>query len=95
MGDFSYPDICWKNNTAAHMSSIKFLVCVEDCFLIQMLGVPTRNKPLLDLLLTNQENLLCSISVSDNLGCSDCNMMESGILLSTLKLSTKTKVLDF
>ncbi|KAK4832290.1 hypothetical protein QYF61_021689 [Mycteria americana] len=64
MGDFSYPDICWKNNTAAHMSSIKFLECVEDFLLIQMLNVPTRNEALLDLLLTNQENLLYNISVS-------------------------------
>ena len=34
IGDFNYPDICWKNNTAAYMSSIKFLECVEDCFFI-------------------------------------------------------------
>ena len=40
-GDFNYPDICWKNSTAAHISSIKFLDCIEDCFLIQMLDVPT------------------------------------------------------
>ncbi|GAB0209293.1 mitochondrial enolase superfamily member 1 [Grus japonensis] len=85
MGDFNYPDICWKNNTAVQMSSIKFLECIEDCFLIQMLDVPTRNEALLDLLLTNQENLLCNISVSDSLGCSDHNIVEFGILLSTLK----------
>ena len=77
------------------MSSNKFLECIEDCFLIQMLDVPIRNEALLDLLLTNQENLLCNISVSDSLGCSDHNIVEFGILLSTLKVSTKTKVLDF
>ncbi|GAB0178838.1 P protein [Grus japonensis] len=88
-------DICWKNNAAAHMSSIKFLECVEDCFLIQMLDVPTRNEALLDLLLTNQENLFCNISVGDSLGCSDHNTVEFGILLSALKVSTKTKGLDF
>lgn len=27
MGDFNYPDMCWKINTAAHVSSIKFLEC--------------------------------------------------------------------
>ena len=77
------------------MSSIKFRECVEDCFLTQMLDVPTRNEALLDLLLTNQENLLCTILVSDSPGCSDHNIVEFGILLSTLKVSTKTKVLDF
>ncbi|GAB0181361.1 mitochondrial enolase superfamily member 1 [Grus japonensis] len=77
------------------MSSIKFLECVEDCFIIQMLDVPTRNEALLDLLLTNQENLLCNISVSDNLGCGDHDIVEFGMLLSTLTVSTKTKALDF
>ena len=63
MGDFNYPDICWKNSRAAHMSPIEFLQCTEDCFLIHVLDVPTRNDVLLDLLLINQENLLCNISV--------------------------------
>ncbi|PKU40160.1 rna-directed dna polymerase from mobile element jockey- hypothetical protein [Limosa lapponica baueri] len=40
IGDFNYPDICWKNNTAAHMSSVEFLESVEDCFLIQILDTP-------------------------------------------------------
>ena len=94
MGDFNYPDICWKNDTAAHMSSIKFLECVEDCCLIQMLDVPTRSEALLDLLLTNQENLLCTISVSASPGCSDHSIVEFGNLLSTLQVRTKTKDLD-
>ena len=95
MGDFNYPDIFWKNNTAARMSSTKFLECVEGCFLIQIIDVPTRKEALLDLLFTNQENLLCNILVSDNLGCSNYNIVEFGILLRVLKVSSKTKVLDF
>lgn len=63
MGDFTYQEICWKNNTSAHMSSTKFLECVQDCFLVQMLDVPARNEALLDLQLTNQENLLSNTSV--------------------------------
>ncbi|KAK4827691.1 hypothetical protein QYF61_020825 [Mycteria americana] len=77
------------------MFNIKFLQCVEDCFLIQLLDVPTRNEALLDLLLTSQEILLCNTSISDSLGCSDRNIVEFGILLSMLKVSSKTKVLDF
>ncbi|PKU45477.1 rna-directed dna polymerase from mobile element jockey-like [Limosa lapponica baueri] len=48
----------------------------------------------LDLLLTNQENLLCNIWVSDSLG-SNHNIAEFGILLSTLKVSKKTQFLVF
>ena len=60
-----------------------------------MLDVPTRKEVLLDLLFTNQESLLCNISVSDSLGCSDHNIVEFGILLSVLKVSSKTRILDF
>ena len=92
MGDFNYPDICWKNNTAARMASTKFLERIEDCFPTQMLEVPTRKEALLDLLVTNRESLLCNISVSDSLGCSDHNIVEFGILLSMLKVTSKTRV---
>jgi len=77
------------------MSSIKFLECIEDCFLTQMLDMPTRNEALLDLPLTNQEKLLYNISVSNSLGCCDHNIVEPRILLISLKISSKTKVLYF
>jgi len=95
MGDFNYPDTCWKNSTAAHMSSITLLEYIKDCYLIQMSDVPARNEALLDMLLTNQDILLCNILVNGSLGCSVHNVVEFRILLSTLKVSTKTKVLDF
>ena len=53
MGDLNYPDICWEKNTAVHKLSIRFLECIEDCFLLQMLDMPTRNSALIVLLLTN------------------------------------------
>lgn len=53
MGEFNYPDICWKNHPAVDVSSSKFLKCVGNCFLIQMLDVITRSEALLDLLLKN------------------------------------------
>ena len=77
------------------MSSTKFLECTEDCFPIQMLDAPTRNEALLDSLFTNQESLLCNISASDSLGCSDHNIVEFGILLSVMKVSSKRRFMDF
>lgn len=94
-GDLTHRDIFWKKSAAAHTSSIKCLECIEHCFPRQMLDVPTRNEALLELLLTNQEKLLCNISVNGNRGCSDHNTVEFGILLSILKASAKEKVLDF
>ena len=33
MGDFNFPDMCWKYNTAQRKQSKRFLECVEDSFL--------------------------------------------------------------
>lgn len=53
MGEFNYPDVCWKNHTAVDMSSIKFLEFIGNCFLVQLLDVTTRSEALLDLRLKN------------------------------------------
>ena len=95
MGDFNYPDICWESNTVVHKSSIRFLECTEDCFLLQILDMPTRNNALLDLLLANQEDLLDNITTNGSLGYSNHNIVEFKILTSTLKTSSRTKTLDF
>ncbi|XP_048786380.1 uncharacterized protein LOC125686444 [Lagopus muta] len=41
MGDFNYPDICWKSNVARHAWSRRFLQCVEDNFLMQVCENPS------------------------------------------------------
>lgn len=43
MGDFNYPDICWESNRGVHKSSVRFLECIEDCFLLQMLNMMPQN----------------------------------------------------
>ncbi|GAB0203506.1 interleukin-6 receptor subunit beta [Grus japonensis] len=35
MGNFNHPDICWRDNTAGHKQSRRFLECVDDNFLLQ------------------------------------------------------------
>jgi len=32
MGDFNFPDVCWKYNTAQRKQSKRFLECVKDSF---------------------------------------------------------------
>ncbi|GAB0188296.1 hypothetical protein GRJ2_001294900 [Grus japonensis] len=36
MGDFNLPDVCWKYNTKERKQSRRFLECVEDNFLTQL-----------------------------------------------------------
>ena len=41
-GDFNFPDSCWIYNTADREQSRRFLECVGDNFLTQLVREPTR-----------------------------------------------------
>ena len=58
MGYFNLPYICWKCNTAERRQSRRFLQCVEDNFLTQLVSEPPRGSASLDLLFTNREGLV-------------------------------------
>ena len=69
--DFSHSDICWKDHTASCKRSRRLLECTDDNFLVQVLDRPTRDEALLDLLLTNAEEIIKGVKVGGSLGCSD------------------------
>ena len=71
MGDFNFPDICWKYSTAERDQSWRFLECVADNFLTQLVSEPTREGALLDLLFVNREGLVDDVAVGGRLGHSD------------------------
>lgn len=73
------------------MLSITFLDYVEDIIGIQMVRCANQVWGTADLLLTSQGNLLCKIPIRDSLGC---HGHSTGILLSMLKASVKTNILD-
>jgi len=56
VGDCNLPDICWKYNTAERKQSRRFLGCVEDNFLTQLVCEATREGASLDVLVTNQKD---------------------------------------
>ncbi|PKU32184.1 glycerol kinase [Limosa lapponica baueri] len=61
MGKFNHPDICWEGYTARHVQSRRFLQCIDDNFLTQVVEESTRRAVLLDLVLTNKEGLVKDI----------------------------------
>ncbi|KAK4815971.1 hypothetical protein QYF61_010839 [Mycteria americana] len=65
IGDFSHLDICWKSSTVNCKQSRKLLECVEDNFLVQVMESLTRGEALLDLLLTNTEELIGEVKIRD------------------------------
>uniref|UniRef100_A0A8B9CU89 Reverse transcriptase domain-containing protein n=1 Tax=Anser brachyrhynchus TaxID=132585 RepID=A0A8B9CU89_9AVES len=95
VGDFNFPDISWKHNTAQRKQSRRFLEGVEDSFLTQLVREPTRGGAPLDLLFTNREGLVGDVVVGSCLGQSDHEMVEFSILGEARKGTSKTAVLDF
>ncbi|KAK4832281.1 LOW QUALITY PROTEIN: hypothetical protein QYF61_021680 [Mycteria americana] len=68
-----------KFNTAERKQSRRFLECVEDNFLTQLVSDPTRGGASLDLLFTNREGLVGDVVVGGRLGVSDHDMIEFSI----------------
>ncbi|KAK4829399.1 hypothetical protein QYF61_003880 [Mycteria americana] len=62
MGDFKLPDVCWKYNTAERKQSRRFLQCMADNFLAQLVSEPTREGALLNLFFVNREGLLANVT---------------------------------
>ena len=80
MGDFNYPDICWGTNSAKSGPSKKFLTCVGDNFLLQSVEEGTRRSAILDLILTDSDDLVDKVTSTGTLGESDNLILEFLIL---------------
>jgi len=95
MGDFNSPDICWKYNTAERKQSRRFLECVEDNFLTQLVGEPTRGGTLLDLLFTKREGLVRDVVVRGHLELSEHKMIEFSVHGQVKRGPSKITTMDF
>ena len=58
VGDFGHLDICWRDHTVSCGRSGRLLESIDDGFLVRVLDGPTRGGALLDLLLTNAEEII-------------------------------------
>ena len=95
MGDFNYPGICWKAYSASHSQSRRFLQCIDDKFLMQMVDVSPRRGALLDLILTNKEGLAEAVKVEVSFSCSEHEMVEFRISCSRNRIPSRITTLDF
>ncbi|KAJ7424919.1 glycerol kinase [Willisornis vidua] len=74
MGDFNYPDICWRSNKVNHKLCRRFLESIDN-FLTQVM-YPTKNLVLLDLILRKRGCLGEDLKIGDSLGCNDHEIVE-------------------
>ncbi|PKU29997.1 hypothetical protein llap_19699 [Limosa lapponica baueri] len=94
VGDFNLPDISWAHNMAEREQSRRFLECVGDNFLIQLVREPTMEAALLDLLFVNREGLVGDVTVGDCLGHSDYEMIEFSVLREARRGASRTATMD-
>ncbi len=75
MGDFNLCDINWEVNEGVSNISKQFIECFDDCFLNQVVNIPTRGNKILDLVLVNDLNIVEDLEVGEALGNSDHNII--------------------
>lgn len=84
VGDLNYPNINWQDLVSDEREgsdSDLFVECLRDCFLTQHVDKPTRfrgdQKPsILDLILTNEENVVSDVQYLAPVGSSDhCTLL--------------------
>ena len=82
MGYFNFPDL-WKvgqNDVTAKSKSEHYLLnFMSDHFLCQYIDQPTRSSNILELLLTNNERLVCHMKSERHVLFSDHNVLELNI----------------
>ncbi|GAB0183301.1 hypothetical protein GRJ2_000795400 [Grus japonensis] len=94
MGALNQPNICWRDNTARHKQSRRFLKCIDDNLLLRVIEEPTRRGVVLDLVLTNKEWLVGNVKLKGSLGCSVHEMVEFKILRAVRSVHSKLTTLD-
>lgn len=76
MGDYYSHILCCRTKMDGHKQTRTWMRCMEDNFLMQAFHEWTRGEVLLDLLLTNEEELLDDVEFKGNLACRDQETVE-------------------
>ena len=77
------------------MGNWRFLECVGDNFLTQLVKEPTRGSKILDLLFVNREGLVGDVKVGGHLGNSNLKVLDFSILVEPWRGVSRTATLHF
>lgn len=76
-------------------STRRFLECVDDNFLFQVIEKPVRRAALLSLILNYKEDLMGNVNLKGSVGCSDHKVVEFKVLRAMRKMHSKLATLNF
>ena len=94
MGDFNFRNIDW-DTMAGDRETQDFLDVIQDSFLKQLVNKPTREDKILDLILTNREDIVSNIEIGETLGNSDHREVRFNINWGERGSSNHSLVPDF
>jgi len=75
--------------------SRRFLECIDDNALSQVIDIPTRGDAILDLMLTNASELISDVKTGGSLGCSDHALVEFTVVRDMGKARGIVRTLNF
>ena len=104
VGDFNYPEVDWCTLTCGNPQSQEFLDTVNNSFLNQHVDFKTNFTPnpdgsvtatCIDLVLTNEDNLIASVKPIGQLGASHHSIIQVEIIVPSRSNTTEELVPDY
>ena len=98
IGDFNYGGIDWISHTVgagAGYECQQFLDSLEDNFFTQHVDVSTRGNSLLDLILSNEPDLVTDVNCLENLGTSDHNVLICSVHMQGESITDNKMAYDY
>ena len=93
LGDINHPDIYWKSSMVSCRLCRRFLECIDDNFLNQVIDTPTRVEAILDLMITSASELIGNIKPGGSLDCSNHALVEFTVLRDMEKVRSIVRTL--
>ena len=87
LGDFNFREIDWDTNEGHSPLSRKFLSCLEENMLFQLVKEPTRGPNIFDLILTGNPDIVHSVVVDEKLGRSDHRIVIAELRIPVLRIT--------
>jgi len=95
LGDFNYSDINWNSHSCKTRASDQFINKIHDKYLHQVTEEATRNKAILDLVLTSDVDLIEDLVVGEPLGNSDHNSIRLHLSINSKGFEVVRRKLAF
>ena len=94
MGDFNLGDTNWNTYEAKGQGKL-FVDCLTNHFFNQHVDLPTRKKNILDLVLSNEENIVQNLEVGEEFGSSDHQIIKFDLVIGKDHSKPISKFLNF